>query len=492
MSLADTVWRQFGFQKADQMQITCATYLTGERILCGTADGKLLYVEGGDMKAIFNALTVTVINAREKDEVVPSISSLVLLKTSSDFAGEEDKQVRALISFTKGFAYSCKSGLVHMFEKETQTQYRKRNVFKIVEMPDSDVNIIKHLSINVSHDKLLATTSRPQIFTVRLWGPDIHVAPEIPFKILGEPLHHGPVIGVSMCRWKPLFLTGGKFDKTVRLWNYDTQTVEMVKDFYDDIYSVAIHPTGYFAAIGFTEKLLYMIILLDDIQPCRQLPVRQCYLALFCLHGQYLAAVRQSIIEVYSSISFQNMVTFKGHSGKILSMVWSADDKKLVSCSDDGFVLEWDMVLGKKIGEVHTDGIAYTDCAITSDGKFIYAVGSDGILREITESLIIRTIEFNQKTPEKIVLSRSDVMMFLCAEAGSVLSVKIPINIPVEFASFYFHYSRVSHMKLSFDDQTLVTPFRGRSGDHLETIPSGRQDSTDGQRFLLLQRHSHQ
>lgn len=69
-------------------------------------------------------------------------------------------------------------------------------------------------------------------------------------------------------------------------------------------------------------------------------------------------------------------------------MVWSSDDKTLVSCSEDGSVIEWNIVLGKKKGEVVTEGISYTDCAISSDGKIIYAVGSDGLLREISESTV--------------------------------------------------------------------------------------------------------
>lgn len=104
-----------------------------------------------------------------------STSALAMFKTSSDYISEEDKQVRALVAFSRGFAYSCKSGYVHMFEQESPSQYRKRNVFKIVESADAELNVIKHLSINVSQDKLLATTNRAQIFTVRLWGPDIHV-----------------------------------------------------------------------------------------------------------------------------------------------------------------------------------------------------------------------------------------------------------------------------------------------------------------------------
>lgn len=92
---------------------------------------------------------------------------------------EEDRQVRTLISFSKGFAYSCGTGLVHMFEKDSPYKYRKRNVFRIDD-PDFreseiELNQVRHLSINVTEDKLLATTNREQLYSVRLWGPDLYV-----------------------------------------------------------------------------------------------------------------------------------------------------------------------------------------------------------------------------------------------------------------------------------------------------------------------------
>jgi HPt (histidine-containing phosphotransfer) domain-containing protein len=69
-------------------------------------------------------------------------------------------------------------------------------------------------------------------------------AHEIPFKIMGEQLHHGPVAGLAMCAWKPLFMTCGQLDKTVRVWNYETMTQELVKQYQDELFSAAMHPTG--------------------------------------------------------------------------------------------------------------------------------------------------------------------------------------------------------------------------------------------------------
>lgn len=89
-----------------------------------------------------------------------------------------DVEVRGLISFYKGFAFSLGIGLIHLFEVDPNQVYRKRNVFAI---PTSEfetiypinLNTVRHLTINVSQDRLIATTDRCQLYTTRLWGGDI-------------------------------------------------------------------------------------------------------------------------------------------------------------------------------------------------------------------------------------------------------------------------------------------------------------------------------
>lgn len=142
-------------------------------------------------------------------------------------------------------------------------------------------------------------------------------APEIPFRHLGEPLHHGPITGLAMCAWKPIFMTCGKVDRTVRIWNYETESLEMIKQYDEDVFSVALHPTGLFAAIGFEEKLRFMIVLLNDIQTCREFPIRECKLTAFSSHGHYFAVANESAIQIYSCISFQNVWNLKGQTGKV-------------------------------------------------------------------------------------------------------------------------------------------------------------------------------
>lgn len=55
-------------------------------------------------------------------------------------------------------------------------------------------------------------------------------------------------------------------DFTVRIWNYDTLNLELVKKFQFSIHSIALHPTGLFVAIGFSDQLHLMEILLKSLK----------------------------------------------------------------------------------------------------------------------------------------------------------------------------------------------------------------------------------
>ena len=73
---------------------------------------------------------------------------------------------------------------------------------------------------------------------------------------------------------------------------------------------------------------------------------------------------------------------------QIRRMVWTQWDLKLISCGLEGAVYEWEVATGNRIGEVITKSCSYSDICVTSDGKIIYSVGSDGFIKEMTGSQV--------------------------------------------------------------------------------------------------------
>lgn len=366
----------------------------------------------------------------------------------------EDYEVRCLTTFSKGFVFAFKNGLIHLYEKETANQYRKRNLYRI---PDHSIehenaeeeeavamNQINHLSVNPTEDKIIATCRESQIFTTRLWGPDLTLQPEIVLTELGYALHNGPISGMSVCSWKPIFVTAGAYDRTIRVWNYEAETLEVCKSYLEDIHSINLHPTGLFAIAGFSDKLRFLTILIDDFNITREFPVRNCKECRFSTLGHLFAAVNGNIIQVYSTITFEHMFNLKGHNGKVRGISWCHDDHKMSSCGSEGSVYEWQISTTRRISETIIKSCLFTDTAMTTDGKSTFVVGSDGRIRELKSSVIHRDVLVTKSGLDCVALSNSDMMIFVTGNFGIIYSVKIPILDNAEYLEYAVHNTTVT------------------------------------------------
>ncbi|EEB15572.1 conserved hypothetical protein [Pediculus humanus corporis] len=334
---------------------------------------------------------------------------------------ETDLTVRALTTVSNGFAFSCRPGLVHFFEKIS--------------------------TINKTESKLMAAIRRSQLYgceTMRTrngyW--------KVPFRHFDISFHTGPIGDLALCYWKPIFMTFGTLDRTVRIWNYLKHENEMTKQYQEDVHSISLHPT---------DKLRFMTILIDDLQVSKEIPIRECPKSAFSICGHLLAAVNRNAIQIISVITFQILATLTGHSALIKSLQWISDDKKLTFCGLDGAIYEWDITNYKRSGEIVNKGFSYYDIAVTTDGSTIYAVSSDGSIKEIRGFNIARSINLNLNNIKNIVLSRSNLMMFVSAGTGTVASVKFPIEKPPEIILQKLHSSAVTQMELSLEDTTFIS-----------------------------------
>lgn len=52
--------------------------------------------------------------------------------------------------------------------------------------------------------------------------------------------------------------------------------LELYKEFQEEAYSVALHPSGLFILVGFSDKLRLMNLLIDDIRTLKEFTVRGC------------------------------------------------------------------------------------------------------------------------------------------------------------------------------------------------------------------------
>ncbi len=230
-------------------------------------------------------------------------------------------------------------------------------------------------------------------------------------------------------------------------------TLELYKEFAEEAYSVALHPSGLYILVGFSDQLRLMNLLIDDIRTFKEFTVRGCRECAFSNGGNLFAAVHSNVIQVYSCYSFENIANLKGHNGKIRCVVWSTDDTKLVSCGLDGAVYEWEPLTGKRVGESVLKTCQYTSVTLSSDGKTSFAVGSDKTIKEMADSQILRDVPANDTVLTSIVLSHSGKMLFASTGSGSIRAIKFPLTLPGEWQDYTGHSGLVNKARLLFTFQ---------------------------------------
>ncbi len=138
----------------------------------------------------------------------------------------------------------------------------------------------------------------------------------------GKSAHASAMItGLDACARKPLIVTCG-IDRSVRVWNYMTHRSEVVKFFPEDCYSVAFHPSGLHILVGFSDKLRFMNLLMDDIRVVAEFPIKGCRECRFSAGGQMFAAANGHSIQLYRTYTAEPVALLRGHNGKVHSLHW--------------------------------------------------------------------------------------------------------------------------------------------------------------------------
>ncbi|KAF5923274.1 hypothetical protein HPG69_012364, partial [Diceros bicornis minor] len=276
------------------------------------------------------------------------------------------------------------------------------------------------------------------------------------FEYLLYPLHSASITGLATCIRKPLIATCS-LDRSVRIWNYESNTLELFKEYQEEAYTISLHPSGHFIVVGFADKLRLMNLLIDDIRSFKEYSVRGCRECSFSNGGHLFAAVNGNVIHIFTTTTLENISNLKGHTGKIRSIVWNADDSKLISCGTDGAVYEWNLSTGKRETECVLKSCSYNCVTISPDAKIIFAVGSDQTLKEIADSSVLRETSAFDVTYTAVAISHSGRMMFVGTSLGTIRAMKYPLPLQKEFNEYHAHAGPVTKILLTFDDQFLLT-----------------------------------
>ncbi|XP_042364189.1 cilia- and flagella-associated protein 57 [Plectropomus leopardus] len=449
--------KQTSCPKVESINFLCHTWMMTERVIAGTDTGRLLVFESGDLRREIN------ISSKQCDS--NSLHRQVEMKRLKDTDVDEGPslpRITAILSYSKGFACSLGSGTVCLFEMNEEDGYRKSWEMRIPpdpysnELTPAECQEIDTMCISPAEETLAISTDRGQLYSCSLSSVDVNKEEKIHFEFLSQAFHSKSITGLSVCIRKPLVATSS-LDHSVRIWNYETKVLELYKEFQEEAYSVALHPTGLFILVGFSDKLRLMNLLIDDICTFKEFTVRGCRECAFSHGGHMFAAVNGNVIHIYSVTSFENILSLKGHNGKVRGIEWSLDDSRLVSCGMDGAVYEWNTQTGKRESESVLKSCSYTNVAFSSDCKTILAVGTDLTLKEIQDCQVLTEVPADEVAHTAVAVSHSGRVVFTGTSSGAIRAIKYPLPIQKEWIMYQAHSGPVTKMVITYDDQFLLT-----------------------------------
>ncbi|XP_048352772.1 cilia- and flagella-associated protein 57 isoform X2 [Sphaerodactylus townsendi] len=468
--------KQTNFLRGEPQNYLSHAWLTEEKVIVGTDTGKLYLFDSGDLRWETSIERKEIPILVESEEPAQESESLVEFpatsspEVSSDLIFQPDAKqqtslprVSAVAAYSKGFACAGGPGSVRLFEKSEEKEgYRESREIQIPQdLCTSDPNQFDQqevvcIAFSPAEETLLISTNKNQIYMLSMASAEMSRGETAHFEYLNCPLHSSSITGLDTCIRKPLAATCS-LDKSVRIWNYENNSLDLYKEYQEEAYALSLHPSGLYVLVGFADKLRLMNLLIDDIQTFKDFTIRGCRECVFSNGGHLFAAVNGNIIHIYSSTSFENIINLKGHNGKVRSVVWTMDDYKLISCGTDGAVYEWNLQNGKRESECVLKSCSYSGVAVSPDSKIIFAVGSDHTIKEICDSSILREVPSFDVAYTCIVVAHSGRMVFTGTSSGAIRSMKYPLPLHKEFNEYPAHHGPVTKMSITVDDQFLLT-----------------------------------
>eukprot|EP00727_Mastigamoeba_balamuthi_P002297 m51a1_g12064 hypothetical protein (1353) ;mRNA; f:43-5360 len=314
------------------------------------------------------------------------------------------------------------------------------------------------MSVPLSETNVVCATSSAQLFQLNLDLANMKldlgyaVAPHLFAHPKG--LHSGAIVGLDVAMRKPLAVTCGS-DRTVRVWNWVTRRCELAKAFKEEPSSVAMHPLGLQCVVGFADKLKVCSLLVDDIRPEHGFPIKGCREVRYSHGGQFIAAVAQVGINIYSTITNTLVSTLRGHVGQVKALAWSKDDKRLVSVSVDGAIYEWSTQTWQRAQDNVLKTCAYTAVSYNDQGTAVLCAASDKAIREIVEGNMMSQMSSGPDVLTAMVFSGRHKAVFAGTSAGSVRVFEYPLT--GAFKDIALHSGSVTRVKLSPNEDFLFS-----------------------------------
>jgi WD40 repeat protein len=402
----------------------------------------------------------------------------------------DDQAIMSIEPTSRGFVCGAKHGHVHIFEAaDDKDVYRKVKTVTLENNKDLPEEIAKDATINAfalthGEDTLAVATSTRQIYGLKFtheWARG-----EVPvFSSICQPAHALAITGLDTCVRKPLVATCS-LDHTVRIWNIQDHTVEIIKHFPKQGDStapqqVALHPSGLHILVCFQDKVRFLNLHGESMNEFRVFSIRQSTDVRFSIGGQYFAVVHSNTIQVFNTYTCEQLGSLRANGPKITAMQWASTthfplDTRIVACTQDGMVLDWSLREMRKEAD-HMDK-RYKYDAIAADDKCVWVVGTptgagagrDGPsetkykvkLREIESvnmhgETVSNDYEFPDLEIKNLALASAHRLLFGGCSDGSIKLMTFPLQGGIHDPPILAHADEVSRIAVSYDENMFFS-----------------------------------
>ena len=391
--------------------------------------------------------------------------------------GMESWSALCIVPFSNGFLVGGEEARVVMFERTSDDLHhpygRSQKSISVANQPTAKV---KGMSICRSNeDSLILALDNSQIYSVPLTSEQEEARP------LSDLFHTNAITGLDVCVRKPLIATCG-IDNSVRVWNYEKNTLEVNEFFTEEPYSVAFHPSGFHVVVGFADKLRMMNVFATTIRHYKEIHIKACKEIRFCNGGHMFAAANGHEVQVFNFYTGENPpnMKFRKHIAKVTSLHWNEDDSLLYSAGADGAVHEWKINVRLEMQREEPDYSASKDSnsfeciavAPNTEHRAYYLTGKSNDIKEIVNSLVkntekneseakqsVRSLETGVTIKQIAITHNGKFLVAGIAEAEKPGAIRVykfdPFN--GDYLELQAHSLPIVRIRISYDDTYIFS-----------------------------------
>lgn len=273
-----------------------------------------------------------------------------------------DQSISAMESFSKGVLVGGSSGTVRVY---TMTQADRIHLTMTKAFKSSDSSEIKAIARSPTEEFFICMNNAGKIWSFPLTHVDMLNANEENENTV-VPTFHRPnsngenaILCMDICLWKPIVVTGG-CDRTVRIWNYETSSVQLVQNCDSDILSISLHPSSLQILIGFEKYTRIDFVHQENLSNVWRSDISTNGSSNFSSGGAYFALGIGPYVQVYDAYTYQTLCILRGHSSTVRSICWKSNDQQIGTIGEDGAICIWATSTGKRIfrhGKFETSSI---------------------------------------------------------------------------------------------------------------------------------------